>query len=65
MTLHLCLDCAVLWDCGPEHERVCPRCNQPLGLQPEEPDNAPSLAEVASWALFGLPEHRRLKPNPE
>lgn len=60
MTLHLCIDCAVIYDCSPEHEKICPRCGQSLELR-EEPDKVATLAEVSGWATHGeAPRRRRL-----
>lgn len=53
MNLFLCVDCAVVYDVEPHVERICPRCERPLGLQHEEPDKAATIAEVAGWAMLG------------
>lgn len=58
MTLHLCLDCATIYDCN-GCKPVCPQCGKKLGLQPEETDKVATIAEVAGWAMCGFPERRR------
>lgn len=61
MTLHLCLDCATIWDCPQGVEKVCRKCGQALSdtREHDRPDKAESLSTLASWALFGLREKER------
>lgn len=60
MSLHLCLDCATIYDVEPGVEKICPRCGTLLGLARDDKfDNAEPFNVIASWAVFGLPEKER------
>lgn len=50
--IHLCIDCATLYDCN-GCEPICPQCGKPLGLQRDKMDKVATIAEVAGWAMCG------------
>lgn len=61
MSLHLCLDCAVIYDVPESVPRICPRCEKPLTLrQDNEFSDSPSWLLIASRAIHGeAPRIRR------
>lgn len=60
MSLHLCVDCAVIYDCYPDAPLICPRCKQPLIMAKESSNNSLTFAEVAVMAIHGeAPRVRR------
>lgn len=61
MTLHLCLDCATIYERADYHELRCPRCDGPLELREQLRDKTATFAELASQAVHGpAPRVRRL-----
>lgn len=61
MSLHLCLDCATIWEVPEGVPRICRTCGQPLVITRDDDrfDHAEPLSVIASWALFGLPDKER------
>lgn len=61
MSLHLCVECAVVWLVEPDQPRICPRCGQPLTMMRDEKfSERPSWMLIASRAIHGeAPRVRR------
>lgn len=61
MSLHLCLDCATIWDCPLGVPLICRKCEQPLAMHDEEEFNKePSWIVLVSRAAHGpAPRVRR------
>lgn len=61
MSLHLCVECATIYDCEPHHEKVCPRCGQSLELREEFSNGAKPIWQIAAEAMSGPAP--RLRPR--
>lgn len=61
MTLHLCLNCATIYDCAPHHKLTCPQCEGPLELREQVREEALSLVLLALRAAHGEAPERRVR----
>lgn len=59
MSLYLCVDCAVVYDCPSGIGLTCPRCGKSLELREQGEEGVATLGEVAGWAMHGEPPRRR------
>lgn len=60
MTLHLCLDCAVVWNCYEGASLICSRCERSLELEDLDVEPVKSFAQIAGEAIHGpAPKARR------